>query len=269
MKSDVDELFKTTKPSFLQIVSQEARRTPLQAEHKTKSFKKPLIAAVILLIIGGGTVGGYLFFSGSAEEEPARRAVPPAAFFATESSRAISADMKKRNDFVRLLDDSYREEERGGTMKRILMKVTDGPQERYATFTDVASLMRLAIPQNLSSRAGGDAMTFFYYQKEGASPRFGVSSRITDFDRTWRDLLAWESTALGDLRPLFFSEKVEAAITPFEDRTYRNIDWRYQKLSGERDLGIAYTVFPAKNILVIASSKEMMETVINRLFDAR
>ncbi len=82
-------------------------------------------------------------------------------------------------------------------------------------------------------------------------------------------MLSWEPGLLRTFTPFFFDEKVNSVIAPFEDRTYRNIDWRYLKLSQDKDLGIAHAVFPAGNILIITMSKEAMETTINRLFDAR
>lgn len=270
MKSDVDELFKTTKPSFLDLVGQQAQVTShQQIKGTSRSFRRPIFFLAAFLLLLGGSVGGYFFlFKTQQPEVEPRRLATLAPFFATESSRTITADPNRRNEFLRLFDDAYQESERGSTMKRLLIKLQDGPQEYFAQFSDAADLLRLTIPAALLLRTQDPAMTFFYYQKEGGT-RFGLATRVTDFDRTWRDLLSWEASMVRDLRPLLFSEKIDATITPFEDRTYRNIDWRYQKLSEEQDMGIAYTVFPAKNIVVIATSKEMMETAINRLFDAR
>ena len=109
-------------------------------------------------------------------------------------------------------------------------------------------------------------MAFVYTSEQGR--RFGLAMETIDLDRTFLDLLSWESSLLADFLPLFFNQKPEAVITPFEDRTFRNIDWRYQKLSQAGDLGIGYALFPAKNLLVITTSKESMETVISRLFSA-
>ena len=68
---------------------------------------------------------------------------------------------------------------------------------------------------------------------------------------------------------LFFGDEIKPLTSNFEDRTYRNIDWRYIKLSQEKDVGFGYTVFSAGNILVVTTSKAAMEEAINRLFDAR
>ena len=84
-----------------------------------------------------------------------------------------------------------------------------------------------------------------------------------------RDFIQWEPLLPIAFRPFFFDEKPEGLIAPFQDRSYRNIDWRYIKLSEEEDLGIGYAIFPAKNLLVVATSKETMEIVINRLFEGK
>jgi hypothetical protein len=65
---------------------------------------------------------------------------------------------------------------------------------------------------------------------------------------------------------MFFDERTDTIVAPFEDRTYRNIDWRYLKLSQAKDLGIGYGVFPASNVLIFTTGKEGAETTINRLF---
>ena len=85
----------------------------------------------------------------------------------------------------------------------------------------------------------------------------------------WGDFISWENSLLSDLQPLFFDQKPDVVIAPFEDRTYRNTDWRFLKLSSEKDIGIGYTIFPAGNILILTTGKEAMETTINRLFEKR
>lgn len=266
MKSDVEQIFKSTKPSLLQIISQESTQAPAIKSRgvlrANRLFNVGIVTLVVVLL--GATA--YFIFQPRAPAAPLKL-IPPAPLFATESSRTISADTKNSTAFLRLIEDASRETERQGTVKRIIIKLQDGPTARFATLADLFQFWKIAPPPNFLGELGTSLMTFFYFGTDGA--RFGIAVPTKDADRTLASLLSWEPQILADISPLLFDEKPEVVVAPFEDRTYRNIDWRYLKLSSSRDLGIGYLVFPAKNILVLTTSKEAMETIINRMFDAR
>jgi|SRR3989344_1176624 len=273
MKGDVEEMFKKTKPSFLKIISQETARSSSRSisssfPQKAHPLRRILVIVFSILFLAGVGGGGFLFWkSRQGELAPTQRIAPPNPFFASESSRTINGDVSKPNEFLQLLNE--REDERGGTIKRVLVKLEESAGERFATFPDLVNLLNLAPPKTLLTKTTLPVNIYFHYQKDSGEARFGFATRVGDQDRTWADMLGWESSILGDLRQVILKEKLQINILPFEDRTFRNIDWRYQKLSQEKDIGIAYTIFPAKNLLVLTSSKEMMETIINRLFEAR
>lgn len=267
MKSDVEALFKTTRPSLIEIISKEASVPMPRPFLKGKKMfsNRGLTIGVAMLFIA---VGIIIFFLNQSQKEKLKpKLVPPAPFFATETARTVSVRSNDRALFLRLIEDSVREREREGTIKRVIVKLQDGPQERFATVSDFFEFYRIETPSGFLNYTEAALMPFIYYGRDGA--RFGLSLRTTDPNRALRDMLLWEPSFLRDLAPLFFDEKPEVVIAPFEDRTYRNIDWRFLKLSQTQDLGIAYTIFPAGNIVAITTSKESMETVINRLFDAR
>ena len=265
MKSDAQEYFKTSKPSLLDLVGKQTEVRPSDFEPKKKLNVFPIVLGALILI-GAGTLA-YFFLLPARHAEEVKKLVPPTPFFATESSRTITVGVNNREQFLRLMTDSFIESERFGTIKRILIKLQEDSRERFALFSDFKDLYRMAPPPALLSRLDPPFMTFLYSSKEGS--RFGLAVRIQDPDRVFFDMLSWESSIVLDMRPLFFGESPEGPLTAFEDRTYRNIDWRYQKLSSTKDLGLGYAIFPAKNLLVIAISKETMETIINRLFDAQ
>lgn len=269
MKSDVEELFKTTKPSLIQVLGQEVTTSGRPPPTKKESALRRYYPVFIVALAAGAAIIGVILFLASRKETDGTpiKLIPPAPFFATETSRTISVGAGERALFLRLMEDSSRELEREGNIKRILVKIKDGPAERFATLADFLEFYRITPPVNFLSNLGSPLMLFFYYGRDGS--RFGLSLRTADPDRTWRDLLGWEPALLRDFTPLFFDEKPEVVISPFEDRTYRNIDWRFLKLSPKKDLGIGYTIFPVGDVLLLTTSKEATETVINRLFDAR
>lgn len=271
MRSDVEELYKDTKPSLIQIISREEN---FPSEKPQETSRKPilfysLIALSILVVVSAGAGLYYLNFLLPSKVQPPVKVQVPAPFFATESSRTVTLDASNRTAFLKTLEDSAREPLREGTFERVVIKLKDGPEERFLTMADLVELLRMDPPKDLLARLTEPVMLFFF--ASSGKIDFGFAAKTQDLDRTFIDMLDWESSIIVDFRPLFFNQKIEASITRFEDRTYRNTDWRFKKLSPEADLGIGYMLYPASNkkLLVVTTGKEMMETVINRLADAK
>ncbi len=266
MKSDIEEMFKTSKSSLIKIVGQEMTEARGTIEKKEAKKYYMLIGGCLaaLALLAGGA---YLLFSGETPKDVPAKLITPAPFFATETSRTVGVKIQDRAQFIRLLEDSMREREREGTVKRIIIKVQEGQNERFASMTDFFGFWRIAPPKNLLAQIEPPLMVFIYYGKDGS--RLGLAAKVRDLDRAFGEMLWWESSLLRDLQPLFFNESPETILALFEDRTYRNIDWRYLKLSQNLDFGIGHAVFPARNMLILTTSKETMETVISRLFEAR
>lgn len=267
MKSDIEELFKNTKPSLVQILSKEVSMAAPRAPAKKAGARAMLYFMRTAFALAVFFVFAYFIFFGRGREEvPLPKIVAPTAYFATESSRTIAIREKDRQLFLRLMSDSAHELERPGGAKRIIIKM-EGEDGRFAKTSDFFQFYRITPPGELPSLLESHIMPFFLYTSPGA--RFGFAVRIKDPDRVLRDFIQWESLLPTVFRDFFFDEETEKSVAPFEDRTFRNIDWRYIKLSQEEDLGLGYTIFPAKNVLVVATSKETMETVINRLFESK
>lgn len=269
MKSDIDTLLKTTKPSLINMLSREAEKeTSPRIGPKLADYKNVIIiGAVSLFLVSAGLASFWIFSSRTPAEEAPQKLVPSSPLFAVESSRTIEVKTLDRVQFINLMADSFREFERAGTVKRIIVKVADGPQERFATVSDFFNFYRITVPQNVLTELSGEPMFFFYYGGSGA--RFGMAVRVKNEDRALRAALFWEDTMRPDLYPLLFANKSVQENAVFEDRTYKNIDWRFVKLFPEEDIGISYTVFPAETVFVLTTGKESMEAVIGRLFDAR
>ena len=269
MKSDVQRLFKTAPPSVAQMIGKIGpANTATKRQTKIIGIYLWLGIMLVLLLAVGGTA--YYFRALLFPPAPAteiKKAVPPAPFFATESSRTITIAQTDRQQFLKLMQDAMKELEREGTLTRILVKFIDTPGERFVQINDFLGFYHITPPEYFVKRIESPLMTYVLTSNEGT--RLGLAMRTTDTHRTLRDMLDWEPKMMEDFRPLFFDKQIVPVTSVFEDRSYRNIDWRYLKLSADADIGIAYTVFPAGNVLVITTSKGLMETVINRLFGAK
>jgi hypothetical protein len=271
MKSDAEDLFKTTKPSLLQMLNREATAETAVPNRKIGNKKKSrlgyyYIGGVLIGVLLVGS-GAFLLLKSSDREQIKPALISPPPFFSTESSRTISVKNRDRTVFLRLMEDAMRERERTGTIKRLNIKLEDRGKERFASLADFLDFYRIEPPPDFLNRIGDPFMPFIYQSGEG--PRFGFAVRMRDRERTLRNLLTWEPFLLRDFGPLFFRESPDVVIAPFEDRTSHNIDWRYLKLSQDKDLGIGHSIFQNGGILVMTTSKESMETVIKRLLERR
>lgn len=271
MRTDVETLYKTTKPSLIQIINKGVNvplpRRGVEKSSLGKRILAWLILGISIFLLGGGSYYFYRSYQQRNNAEFRQSLVPPPSFFATETARTVSVEKDDRAVFLRLMLDSARELERGGTFKRIILKIQEPTHERFGTLDDILQFYQIAPPAGFLSQIDPTLTAFFYYSPGGS--RFGAVVKTRDRERTLRDLLNWEPSLAHDFAPLFFNEKPETVLAPFEDRTWRNIDWRFLKLSQSEDLGIGYAVFPATNYLIIATSRETMETVINRLLTVK
>lgn len=269
MKSDLDRLFKTAPPSVAQRITKPGYVNPATQKAHQNAGVYVILGVILVLLIATGS--GLYYFWDSIFPPPApieiRKAIPPAPFFATESSRTVDIPKTDRQRFIKLMADSMKEFERDGTMKRILVKLSDASGEYFINMRDFLDFYQIVPPENLAKRLSANLMIFVYSASSGT--RLGFAIKTNDANRTLRDMLDWEPSMRVDFTPLFFGVKLAPVSLTFEDRSYHNIDWRYLKLSSDTDIGIGYGVFPAKNLLIIGTSKELMETTIGRLFDAK
>ncbi len=267
MESDIQEFLKTAKPSLIKIVSQELDQPPTQEEKKGISRKRAYWITSALFLSAAGLLGilWWVFYGRVAEPETPAKLVPSAPYFAVEAARTVSIKAGDRTTFLRLMKDAVREPEREGIIKRVIIKIRDGPQERFAALEDFFEFYGSKPPEGLLRSVEPTLMVFVYARSN--APHLGLALRAKEPNRTLASMLSWERTIIPDLSRILLGEAEVRVTAPFEDRTYRNIDWRYIKLSEEKDMGIGYFVFPARNVLVITASKESAEEIIDRLFD--
>ncbi len=267
MKSDVEELFKTTKPSLIQIIGREDAAPIIRQIPRASSSKKVIIFLMLLFALLCGSFVVYYFVLAPALISTPQIPLsfdPPAPFFSTEQSETVSGSFENRVLLLQKIEGVMRERAREGTIKYIPIKLEEKGHERFANADDIIQLYRMRPPQEFSLAIESSVMPFVYYSEEGS--RFGMAFRVRDANRMLRNMLTWESSILSDFTPLFFSEKPEIIVAPFEDRAFRNIDWRFLNLSHTKDLGIGYSFFPAKKVFILTSSKEAIETIISRLY---
>lgn len=272
MRSDMDKLFKESRPSLAQMMKDHKTSLPtvdsVAVAPATHSSKSPLMLLVILVIAAIAVFGYFYFFPLSlvtAPPPPPQAPETPAALFYTERTRTISGDQNNPVLLLRQIEDITQTQESEGTFVYIPIKLLGTEGGRYATAEDFFKLYGAKPPANFLISIENVVMPFVYHSSEGA--RFGFALKSRDTERTLQGMLAWEASLLRDTAPLFFKEPIEATVAPFESRTFRNIDWKFLDLSGDKDLGVAYSLFPSKKFLVITTSQDAVETIINRFYE--
>lgn len=273
MQTDVAEFLQKKKSSFTQIAGQEIAARPTRPQSApTPDIKTRLIRWGIrgfFLLFSLLAIGGLisLFISPVPRPAPEPEALRP--FFATEKERGAAARTADPKSLTRVLDDIYAERGRSNTITRIKIILEDGPIQRPLVLRDFFSLLGIH-PRSPTflERMEGSVMPFFFHARDGN--RFGLAARTRDPDRTLRDLILWEPTLADNLRPLFFGERIQSpAQIVFEGRIFRNIDWRWLPLSPDKDLGVAYAVFSADQLMILTTSQAGMETTLTRLLDVQ
>ncbi len=293
MSSDIDELLKTSRPAISQMITKEKTPTPAVASYTgsatgvprhTRGMRPILFIILGVLFIGGLTGGGVWYLlptpgltpgalqtpapPGTPQPAPVPVPVPPPQpLFQTDASRTITIPDNDRSVFLKLIGDTLQEPERPDTIKRILVKLKKEQSEHYASITELFNLWHITPPQNFLQHINPVSMLFVYYGSDG--PRIGFVTKTRDPNRTLSDIFFWEQSLISDLAPFFFQvqEQTKPPDPPlFEDRTSSNTDWRYIKLSNQKDIGIGYMIFQANHLVVFTTSKTSMESIIKRFY---
>lgn len=264
-------------PSFPPELQDAVRRVSMEMRERRERSKKIiyLVSTIIIFIL---VIGGVAYFitpkklfppdqNGTPAPPPPSPpvlSIPP-PFFATEASRTISIAADDRAGFLQTLRETAHESQRDGTIQQLVVKIQEdeGQKEHIATPRDLFNLMLITPPAQFLNRIEPPLMIFFYYANGRGWA--GFAAKTTDTDRAFRDLLTWEPSLANDFYPLLPEETTSTPTTPFEDRTYHNIDWRYLTFPAPKDTGVGYAIFPARNLIVVVTNREMLEIAIDRL----
>lgn len=267
MKSDVSEFLASTKPSLIQMLTSqvEAERAPQEEYPKTASFMKTLGLLGILLALGAGGYLGYRYFQPSEPGEAGT--LIPQPFFSVDKSVTIEYRGPAANLAGKIAENS-RLAERQGTLKRLVVLGTSGDKSKAFQLNteDFLKAAAIEMPPGISAALSNPTMPVYYWGKSGS--RLALIIKTSDPERALEALLRGESGLAGQWANLFLGEMPTVRIVPFEDRVYKNINYRILPLDAERDLQIVYGIFAAKNYLIITTSEEAFKIILNRLFQA-
>lgn len=260
-----DLLLHAKKPS------DAALETPRPAqESETPRVKMPVfvLLGILVIVLGAGAYAyrAYysLLFTGGAPT--VKRPEPPAPFFGVEATRELTVTGENKNEFPSVLKNAFASDERRGTFKRVIIVIKTETEDRYAELKDLFSLFGIPAPTLFFTSIEKPLMTFAYYGDDGV--HFGFAASVDDRERVLAAMGRWEETLSSDVRPLFLDASVLPEPGVFEEYVYRNTTYKFLQSPQDQNRGIAYLVFPAKKYLIVTTSRESMERIIERLFSA-
>jgi hypothetical protein len=294
---------KSSQPSIVSkpVLSKEKPKQeikPKVSEIKiTKNRLKFLFSALAIILIMGG-LGGFFYWWNylrsvtplaihyqcqdyqcvSVEEEGEDQCqingdcqlvepTVPESLIPIAGTQTIELVVEQENLLLGQLKSVAAEEQVSNTIKRILVKLVDQQEKKYADLNTLILALRINIPENILSAAKpsenktGNYALFSYSQTEGN--RLGIVIKMRESDTLVQDLKNWEEAIVTDLRPLLLVEELSSAATEeFQDNIYQEIPIRYINLPAP-DLSIDYALVGGN--LVIATSRESMYAAIDAL----
>lgn len=268
MKSDIDEYMREAKPSLIQIVTKQVETTPrpLEPERAPFPIKNLMVIMAGILILGAAGLLGYRYFTTRPLEtiQVEIEEKIPGSIISTEKTEVhnITPNLGGLQKAIYGAADIT---ERTGSFKRLVIKIkTADGKSRLMSASDLYDTLSIRPPAQLRDSVSGSLFVYVYYS--GAGPRAVLIAPSKNTSRTFAGMVDWENAMQRDLEILFLGKSVNPVIAPFIDKTFKNIDYRYINIASE--LGIGYFIFTARDYLVVTTSEEALQLVINRLFEA-
>lgn len=264
MRSDISEFLKTTKPSLVSILARQVQEGEYRPPSPNRLWLWLSLAAVVAVAAGGGF--WYLRLTrGAPEPAPAARATPaPFVFFEATSDTAIAPTRQA----IRAAFAASGQSGAPGSFQRIIVRLkTDAGGDAIPDIARLLALVDSRAPTALAESIIGPPQLFRYQASAGAE--FGLMAEARNPARAFESLLAAEPSLARDFDFLFAGNPPPPALAPYQDLIYRNISFRYLNLDPNRDRGLGYLLFPARRLIVMATSEATVRTVIDRLFETR
>jgi len=258
-----------------------------------------VLALVIILIIGG--VGGFFYWWNYL------RIIPPSVYYQCQENtcvvvegegesqcqsdqdcqptgliepsmlkslipvaetKVIELSIGQEDLFFNQLKSVVNEQQPENTFRRILLKLVNEQEEKYADLDTLLTALRISLPANIQEvvvekEIAAENYTFVSYSQASGS-RLGLILDLGKSETLVQDLRNWESSIVNDLKSMLLTDEIPVSATQeFQDNFYQWTFIRYMNFSTP-DLSLDYGLVDEK--LVIATSREAMYAVIDSLF---
>ncbi len=280
LKDDLQNVVKEKKISLVRAVAleQDKKKTDedVQAEFGRADRRKRvmgiLFATFLLFGLGVAALFGVYFVMlghSATESQQLNSLVFAEQSVALPLENATGSDLKRRIAATRQTQNGSL-----GSITRIVPLepgTTPNAQPRLATTAEFLNAINSGAPEDVL-RSVGPEFFFGLHTVDKNAPVLVIP--VTNYDRAFAGMLAWENTMNADLSPAF--TPVPATILDsngipsqrvFADDVMRNYDVREIKDdSGQIQL---YYSFPSPNLLIIAESTYSFPELLSRLQSVR
>ncbi len=262
MRSDISEFLKTTKPSLVSLLARQAEWEDYHPAPAYHPWRWIILGIVLALLIGGA--GFWKLGPGSTPSPPSAPSVtPPPFFFAENTTDTLIAE--SRAALFGALNAAR--EDPAGSFRRFIFRAKKGERTEILDMERLLALAGGRLPSAFVQTITDPPQFFRYRSPDG--PKFGLIMESRSPPRALAALIAGEPTLALDLAFLFAGNPPATSFAPYQDIAFKNISFRFLKLDPHADRGIGYLLFPAKRLMVMATSEAALRAVIDRLFEAR
>lgn len=280
LKDDLQHVVKEKKISLVRAVAleQDKKKTDeeMQAEFGRAERKKRvtgiLFATILLFGLGIAALFGVYFVMlghSATDSQQLNSLVFAEQSVALPLENATGSDLKRRIAATRQTQTGSL-----GSITRIVPLepgITPDAQPRIATTAEFLNAINANAPQDLLTSIGTEFFFGLHTVDENA-PVLVIP--VTNYDRAFAGMLAWENTMNIDLSPAFTpvpTTVLDSNGIPsqrvFTDDVMRNYDVREIKDdAGQIQL---YYSFPSPNLLIIAESPYSFPELLSRLQSVR
>lgn len=268
MESDVAKFLNQAQPLLIALARHEAKgeEQPAGGPSETQRLKFLAAAFAIAIIAIGGTAV-YLAFRSTRPAPTLPTPPAPEPFIDYTSVTEETIESGEQNLPARLRDSGGLSKPTG-SFHRMIIQLRDENGKSTTMGSEVFfQTLGTTPPREFIASIIDPPQLFLYYGAAG--PHFGMIFKTHDPDRAIGALSSWEPLLRHDLTPIFFGPLPGPVIQPYAEVSYKNIDFRYLKLAPDRDVGLGYLHFPARRLIVIATSEEMIRATITRLLESR
>ena len=278
MKSDIDRLFRNREESLVSAVSKEVVFQNKTAKPIKSSFSVPrppiwfwiVVGAVLFLFLAGGVSYYYGIYlpQQNAPKTPERLPlVIPTPLVPSDKTVTIPLqNAVSVNTFLQQLTIIKNDPSEIGTLKRVISIIRTPEVEKLLSLREFLALLNTS-PSPLFYETAVNRFDFYlYYQKEGL--RNALVIPILDDLKAFRAMFNDEPFIRDAWEGLYTTDDPRVISPQFNDISYRNIDIRRLQFSPISDIGFYYSIFKPKNYLIITTSYESMQVILDRIFNS-
>ncbi len=265
MKYDAEHYLKNKHVSFLDLVADEQKRKTAQPfEFKEKiseaAWFRAVLGLILLVFLG---VGGYAVFIYLSTRPvlPGSEAPQARSFVPVEAREIITVREGDRAGLLNKLAATYRDRLPAGSIRHVVLRFErPGKEAWFVTLEEFFATLDFKPPPGLTFSFANTFDFLIYYTTNGAHA--GLVLEPNNYERALGHMRAWEPTMILDLKMFYIDRAVSPTSRLFEDLVIKNIDVRTLPLDDAPALSYA---FFARRLMLLTTSNEFMEVLINRL----